>query len=336
MTVLTYETTPTYTYLGIPPSDVLSQRDYTATTFGMETQCKLISNECNLNVQSGVSTPFRCTEAFSGDVSQDYGWVMAYFTNSTMTSNDTSRGIQNPYYFGLAPLVNAQGGGTLVQTNSTPIPEIISPSHGGITFVLFCTVAVYDVQYDSVNGTVTRFVTSLSNDSTANIWQGVMEYTDVGTTALQQAASLVAFSNSEQELADKIALAYSKIALAIGSEAVTPLPAIAAQERSSSLVARVPAAPLFTLVIANLLFVVLGIVFAGMALGSSGSEVREVQARLSIVGLVADRFEGLRARNGAEKMDELFEESDGSGSLRVVVDREGAGYIYKVWRGLRS
>jgi hypothetical protein len=74
-----------------------------------------------------------------------------------------------------------------------------------------------------------------------------------------------------------------------------------------------------------------------VALGSSGGEVREVQARLSIVGLVADRFEGLRAKNGEEKMDELFEESDGVGSLRVAVDREeGAGYIYKVWPGLRS
>lgn len=134
---------------------------------------------------------------------------------------------------------------------------------------------------------MTRFVTSLSNDSTANIWQGVMENIEVGTSSLQQAASLAAFSNSEQELADKIALAYSKIALAIGSEAVTPLPAIAAQERSSSLVARVPAAPLFTLVIANLLFVVLGIILAVWRLARL--VVRSGRCRLGSVSWVLSR-----------------------------------------------
>lgn len=338
MTVLTYEGDSTYTYLGIPPSDALSQRDYEATTFGISTQCKPISNECNLIASIGASTPFECTPAFAGDVTQaPGGLVTTYLTNATMSSNGTEGGIQNPFYVGLAALVNQQGGGSLVQTNLTPIPEIVTPVHGGISFVLLCAATVYDIQYNSINGTATQFVATASNDSTTNIWQGAIAYTGVGSPQLQQAASLATFSSSAQELADKIALAYSKIALAIGAEAVMRTPALAVQERSSLLVARVPAAPLFTLVVANLLFVILGVILTLVALGTSGGEVREVQARLSIVGLVADRFEGVKARRGVESMDELFEERYGQRSTRVAIDRvAGGGYEYKAWPVMRQ
>lgn len=111
-----------------------------------------------------------------------------------------------------------------------------------------------------------------------------------------------------------------------------PTPALAAQERSSLLVARVPAAPLFTLVAANLLFVTLGVILTLIALSTSSGEVRDVQARLSIVGLVADRFEGMKARRGVESIDELFEERDGQRSTQVAIDRvAGGGYAYKAW-----
>jgi hypothetical protein len=328
MSALTYESNPPYTYLGIPPSDQISQRDYTATTFGMNTQCKPISTECNLNGMVGAYTPFRCNDAFQGDLTQGPSWQMAYFNDSNMTSNVTYLGIHNPYYFGLATREIYPG------YNYSNLNEIVGPLHGGIAFVLFCTVRVYDVEYDSVNGTVTRFVATASNDSVANIWQGPMARVSLGpgTTNLQQATNLAILSNSSQEIADKIALAYSLVALAVGSQAVGPYPAVAAQERQSFLVSRVPAAPLFTLVIANLLFVLLGIILTSIAIWTSGGEVREVQARLSIGGLVADRFEEKRGKDGIEKMDDSFEEKDGNGSMRVAIDRgNGGGYTYKVW-----
>jgi hypothetical protein len=196
-------------------------------------------------------------------------------------------------------------------------------------------VTVYDIEYDSVNGTVSRFVTTASNDSVANIWQGAIALTtgNIGLPNLLQAASLADFSNSAQELADKMALAYSKTALAIGAEAVVPRPAIAAQERESFLVARVPLGPLFTLVVANLLFVVVGIILTSVALASSGGEVRDIQARLSVGGLIADRFEGIRGRGGVDNMEDIFEESESRGSMRVGLDyADGSGYTYKVWR----
>ncbi|RFU23764.1 hypothetical protein B7463_g12575, partial [Scytalidium lignicola] len=334
MTVLQYQDTP-YVYLGVPASETLSLRDYTATTFGMSTQCKAVSNECNLNALYGASTPFHCTDAFSGDVTEAPNtWVMAYFADSTMQSNVTTEGIRNPYYLGIAALVNPAGGASeaLLQENT---PEIVRPIHGGISFVLSCSVIVYDIEYDSVNGTVSRFVVTPSNDSVANIWQGAMALTtgNIGLPNLLQAASFSAFSNSAQEVADRMALAYSRVSLAIGSQAVEARPALAAQEREYLLVARVPAAPLFALVIANLLFVAMGFILMFMALATSGGEVREVKARLGVEGLIADRFESTRGRNGVEDMKDYFEEIEGNGSLRVGIDCiEGKGYAYREWQ----
>lgn len=118
----------------------------------MSTQYRPISNECNLNALAGASTPFRYTETFQGDVTYPTAWVTAHFTNTSMTSNLTTSGVRNPYYFGLAALVNPHSGGTLVKPNGNTIPEIVSQVHGDISFVLLCSVTVYDVQYDSVNG----------------------------------------------------------------------------------------------------------------------------------------------------------------------------------------
>jgi hypothetical protein len=186
-----------------------------------------------------------------------------------MASNNTFYGISNPYYFGLAAIVNPEGGRA---PNDT---EIVTPTHGGASFVLNCSTALYDIEYDSVNSRVIRFAKTPSNDSVANIWQGANAFTTGGTgyisdPTLQQAASLAAFSNTAQEMADKIALSYSRTALAIGAQAVAPKPALAAQEREEFLVSKVPPAPLFTLVVANLLFVVLGVALTAVALVSSG------------------------------------------------------------------
>jgi hypothetical protein len=331
MAAFQYEVTP-YVYLGVPPSTIVSKRDYTATTYGIQTQCKPISKQCNLREYDGSSTPFSCSDAFSGDVSQaPNGWIETYFTDATMTSNQMNRGIHNPYSFGIAAALPsvAQVG----QVNATYDPETVIPLHGGIAFVLNCSTALYDIQYDSINRHVSRFVTVPSNDSVANIWQGVREFptTDIALPNLLQAAILATFSGTAQEIAGKIALAYSRVVLAVGSEVLVPQPALAAQEREDILVARVPKAPLFAMVSASLHFVVMGIILTCIALLSSGGEGREIQARLSILGLVADRFESARGRNGVGMMEQYFEEREGPRTIHVGLDyAEDSGYTYKV------
>ncbi len=56
----------------------------------------------------------------------------------------------------------------------------------------------------------------------------------------------------------------------------------------------------------------------------------EIQARLSIKRLIADRFEGAGGRGGVQNMEERCEESEGSGRMRVGLDfAEGSGYTYR-------
>jgi len=98
-----------------------------------------------------------------------------------------------------------------------------------------------------------------------------------------------------------------------------------AQERSTTLVARIPKAPLYTFVLANMLFVALGIALAVLAIARNGGEVREIQARLSIEGLVADIFEGRRAKERVESIDDLFDEMYGQESTRVVIHNSAQG-----------
>ena len=134
-----------------------------------------------------------------------------------------------------------------------------------------------------------------------------------------------------QELCHKFAMSFNRASLSVGASTLQPNDAIAAQERSTKLVTRIPKAPLYALVLANMLFVALGIALAVLAIARSGGEVREIQARLSIEGLVAYAFEGRRAKESVESIDDLFEEKYGQESTRFVIDNSTqGGYEYQM------
>lgn len=325
-TVATINTGQDYTYLAVPPSMGLADEDWRAESFALQTQCRLVSEECDMVGLYGTSTPFACSGSFQGDVTKDYqGFISAFFTNGSMSSNNTIPGVGNPFYFGMAGLVNPS-------TGNSWVPNTVQPVHGGTAFVLLCNTTVLEVTYSSINGTISDFHGVPSNASTANIWQSVMAYTSVGNSYLKQAASLAAMGKSDQQFADDMALSFSKTALAIGSQAVEKRPVVAVQRRSSFLVAKVPATPLYVLIGANMLVVLVSVILTIVALLSSRGEVKEVQSRLSIFGLVADRFEGRTARLAVKDVDELFRESKGQGTSRIgIASAAEGGFTYKTW-----
>jgi len=107
---------------------------------------------------------------------------------------------------------------------------------------------------------------------------------------------------------------------------VVPKLALAVQERTSFLLARVPAVPLSALVIANLLFAVLGVghLRRGGQEDTSTAQHRRACCR-SVRGTESPT--GLRGRD----MNKLYEENDGRGSMRVAIDRVvDGGYEYNV------
>lgn len=317
-----------YGYLAVPSSSGVSSMDYTATTYGMTTRCMPVSDSCDLTAAYGASTPFKCTNAFSGDVTR-LSFDSVYFTDDTMQNNQTTSGISNPFYFGIATLVSES-----LSNLISDVPDIVTPVHGGVAYVLGCSTTLYDITYTSVNSSITAFTASKSNESVANIWQGPMAYTLVSQMSLQQAATVATLgSKSAQEIADKFAVSYSTIALATGAQVIRRRPALEAQLRTVQLVTQVPKVPLYALVAANMVFVVGGVVLAAVALGSCGTESHEVQGRLSVVGLVADRFEQSRANAGLTSLKDAFEETDGNGSPKILIQRSAlGGYEYRTLR----
>ena len=317
-----------FAYLAIPPSTGLANEDWRAGSFALHTQCRLASAECNLHADSGPATPFNCSGAFRGDTTsiESQGFIATFFADGTMSSSSTDQGVQNPFYFGMAGLVN------LSNLNRSKVPDTVVPMHGGTAFVVLCNTTVLEVTYNSINGTISDFHGTPSNASTANIWQSVMAYTSVGWSNLKQAASLAALGDSSQQFADDMALSFSKTALAIGSQSIEKRPVLAVQKRSSFLVARVPAAPLYTLVGANLLVLLVGVILTVVAMVASRGEVKEVQSRLSIFGLVADRFEGKAATLAVKDIDGLFRESKGQKTSRIgITNAAEGGFVYKTW-----
>ncbi|KAH9218649.1 hypothetical protein DL95DRAFT_405681 [Leptodontidium sp. 2 PMI_412] len=330
-----------FTYVGNPPKSALANVDYQSHSWGLKTQCAPVWSQCTVPGETvGAYLDYKCPFAMEGRISTDSitasqnQYKMTYFTNSTGMSNFTSSvDLANPYYFGALAIVNQNIGHN---PNLGGDGEISSTGHGADVFAVYCNTTVYDVKYTSINGSITRFDATPANSTLTNIIQGSQQYTQVGDPSLIQGAATAALiSTDSQGVADYFALTYSQIALGIASAAFTPQAAIQAQRRETMLVAKVPIVPLAFLLIANISLALLGIVLLVFASVAARGETREVQARLSVAGLVAAHFEGRRAERAVEKVEDLFEEREGvggSGSRVGIVKIESGGWGFSVRR----
>ena len=307
--------------------------DYRATTFAISTSCVPVSQACNMKAAYGASTPFNCTPGFSGDATANediqtlggrragspVGYVLLEDgtgkTNITFGSKD-----MNPFYLGTWALVQTQ-----VKRPDLPAseatgklqkdPEIITPVHGGMAWVLKCQSNVYDLTYTWMNGSVQSPDLKLSNASTGGLIAAPVNG-DFALPNFEIAAYIASFSASAQELANKWGDQLSQFALGLSAGVMSPHSNLLQQSRTEKLVARVPKAPLYALVLLNLIYAVLGLVlavyaavFAGVGRGTGAA-----RQRLTVHGLVAECFErSERAPRGRNKSEECFDEREGGG-----------------------
>ncbi|CAH0046466.1 unnamed protein product [Clonostachys solani] len=317
------------TYLGLPPNSFNADKDYTAMSFGVSTQCAPITARCiSDNDISGPGAKYNCDFGMEGYISttDTNSMIMTYFTDMNLSDNTTGTiSMPNPYSFGAVVSVNQNLGWHRDLIES---PGITTGLHGSTLFVLLCNATVLDLKYTSINGTITSSWSQTSNSSTTNIIMGTQGYTKIGDPYILQRTSLDVWqSHTAQEVADKFAVIYSQIALAAAGGAFIPMPAVEAQLRSSILVAKVPKAPLACLLLANLLLVLLGIILTIFAFLALTGDVGDLQARLSIDALVAAHFETNWDGNNVGHIDDMFEERKGSDGPRVRAER-----IYRGWR----
>jgi hypothetical protein len=93
---------------------------------------------------------------------------------------------------------------------------------------------------------------------------------------------------------------------------------------------------LVALVVVCSLFVITGLLLTGLAIWAARSdEVRNIQASLGIVGLVADRFEKDDLKREAEDTDGFFAEYVGHSGRRVAIEKYTemeSTYRYTTWQ----
>ncbi len=311
--------------------DLAVNADFEASTIAISTQCVPASQECNLIALYGASTPFNCYGgSFQGDLNYDT-WYMGFFTDSSRSSNTTAPDqfsiSSNPFYWNAANL----------DSDSTNLlradPEIVTPVHGGIAWVMACTSTAYLATYSFANGTLDYYEITKANNSVADLLMAALAYTTIGRWAMRQAAINAGLAKTAQGVADLLAVSYSQIAMSVVAGVMEAQPANQLQLRQSQLVARIPKAPLFTLLSSNLVFALTGVILAAVALGSmggsSGKELTDIQARLSNVGMVAAAFEP--EKGGVKKVEELFDERNGDGRRRIGMVDGPAGWRFELW-----
>jgi hypothetical protein len=109
-------------------------------------------------------------------------------------------------------------------------------------------------------------------------------------------------------VASTFARAYSHTVLSMGVGAVVAAPALQESTQSIRQIARTPKAPFITLIVLKCVYFD-GVVLAIAAFASRPRAVKPLQARLSVMGLVAALFEGHRAEKSFNKMSNMFEET---------------------------
>ena len=198
-------------------------------------------------------------------------------------------------------------------------------------FVFKCDVTAYSLTYALVNHTLVSANLTLADDDVASLLRNMVQ-TGGGTPTLEYSSQLaVAQSSSIDEMATNFALQLDQLMLAFSANFWTPVPNLQEQTRNNMLVTRVPKAPLFTLIVLCLIFVLLGVAVTVLALTGQTPHTREVQARLNIFGVVASRFESdERNETLVTNLENVFEERDGnSRSTRIGVARSRkGGWIY--------
>ncbi|KAG8531827.1 uncharacterized protein KY384_003463 [Bacidia gigantensis] len=348
----------------IVPADIQqnsdSPLDFTAHTYGASTTCKPVTEQCDMSLSLNYTLAVNCDKAGStyqqsvgiGNESSPFEnhtlhsdprytkpipWNTPYPQDSGGTKYLPTLNMTNPSY----PVVAMASVNFNEESDLTIVTENAAGERQFLGMVLFCSHTIWATNYTFLNNSWLVNEAAPADIQVANITniplmlgylQPYFHYrvddvlaTDILDAGLQP-------NVTTQALADKYALAYSQASMAILSANLRTTPVHSAQIRHNLLVARVPKAPLFCLVVLNFLYAALGLGLTLYALRAVRRDeaVIDVQARLSVAGLTAECFEDGEVVGGkVDASEDLFGEKKGRGGGRIGVrwcsDGEGDG-----------
>jgi len=146
-------------------------------------------------------------------------------------------------------------------------------------------------------------------------------------------------SNTSQQFADFMGQRFSETVLSMVAGITAESRNIAEQTRERLLVTRLPKAPFFALIVLNLVYALLGILLAIIALASQPRRTRNVQARLGIGGLAAALLEptvdgntllGKARSSGIEAaFAERYNNEEHRDDGRVIISARGGNAVFE-------
>ena len=327
--------------------------DFVANTIAVTTQCEVVTQDCQLNLNSpgfscfGYESP---SFTYSGKVGID---PTASMVPDNVTMNNVGiqffkdSGLQNPIGFGnqTTKLFVAQNpahfltwskGFPPVDTSTTQYDEMrqnkflqLDPS-GDNVFVLNCSFSVYNATYAWVNGTILHhnqkaaFDPLLAPDIYGAIFGAPFAMNSaLGQLSLENAAALAAYKRNPQDLSNRFADEFSRAAVALSSGITSPVKNLLEQSRNNAeVLTRVPKVPFYLLISLQALYALGCLILASLAYVLTGIyEAQEVKTRLTVDGLVAGLFEpDAMQEQAVDKIEELCEEQENEESQAVGQD----------------
>ena len=183
-------------------------------------------------------------------------------------------------------------------------------------------------------GEVSHDTWAIMNKTAPAMFSAAMRYPG-GTEIpqLQQGIrSAVASAQKPEDIASGIATAYDQTILSIAAGMLVSRPALNITRSSTIQVTRIPRAPFVTIIMLDIAYAAIGTCLAIAALFAvqRGRGVRDAQARLSTLAVVAESFESPAWGDDARDVDMLFAERRGESTRRIALARrKGGGRRFK-------
>ncbi|KAL8787290.1 MAG: hypothetical protein Q9213_002281 [Squamulea squamosa] len=319
----------------IVPAETPAHIDFEATTFG------------NL-------TDLRDSTFYASD---QHGFTFMYYTDANKTTISMERSLRGPTFW-YAALLQVQlefvtnqtlvdyagtmgeayepkGNYTVVQSTSSPLAAWgINPKSANA--ILSCTTTLSDVQYALTNGSVVIKTRRMMNRTASSAFiYSFRQSSDARLAHLQQGVqNTLIHANSPEDIASGWASTVDQAILSFGEFELISRPPLSITRSTTTQVTRIPRAPFVTLIVLDLLYATIGtcLMFSALIAVCKGRGVRDAQARLSTLAVVAESFENPAYGDDANDVDMLFAERRGRGeSTRriALVRRAGGGRRFK-------
>ncbi|KAF2442235.1 hypothetical protein P171DRAFT_487485 [Karstenula rhodostoma CBS 690.94] len=329
-----------YAVVGPPNAD--PAEDYQATTFGVSTSCAAIpENGCEVappitNVKDGVGSPvmlvpFACSKNSSGiSITESSPFLINFMEtpnglsnfeiNTAIEKETADEMFYNPWsVLALRKLPFAQ------QADFERLPRPFRNDtriwkHGllGAFALMVCNVTVWDMTYTKAGGQITSLTKFPSNGSTAGMASlPGTRFIGTLTNVFQDLSTGPESRSSPSAFIRAFEIGMSKAYSFPLASQLSSRASLAAQVRSSKVVTRLPVAALWTLVVANVGFAVLGLGLAVWAMRLASPDVHQTQMRLGVAGLAAALFDREKFEQSVSADDGLFAEKSGEGTVDV-------------------